>query len=100
MNPNLIRTLSRNGSRNWLGLVSVLAGVLAWYLIARYSGIPNFILPSPVSVWIRFLKTFSDGSLIYHTAITLIEIVLGLLAGATFATIVGYILAKSRSLER
>ena len=100
MNPNLIRTLSRNGSRNWLGLVSVLAGVLAWYLIARYSGIPNFILPSPVSVWTRFLKTLSDGSLIYHTAITLIEIVLGLLAGATFATIVGYILAKSRSLER
>jgi NitT/TauT family transport system permease protein len=100
MNPNLTRTLSQNGSRNWLGLISILAGILAWYLITRYSGIPNFILPSPLSVWTRFIKTLSDGSLIYHTAITLTEIILGLLAGASFATIVGYVLAKSRSLER
>ncbi len=100
MNPNLIRTLSRSGSRNWLGLSSIIAGILAWYLIARYSGIPNFILPAPFSVWIRFLKALRDGSLIYHTGITLTEIVLGLLAGAISATIVGYALAKSRSLER
>jgi putative riboflavin transport system permease protein len=100
MNPNLIRTLSRNGSRNWLGLISIITGILAWYLIARYSGIPNFILPSPFSVWIRFLQALRDGSLIYHTGITLTEIVLGLLAGAISATIVGYALAKSRSLER
>ena len=100
MNPNLIRTLSRNGSRNWLGLISVIVGILVWYLIARYSGIPNFILPSPFSVWIRFLKALGDGSLIHHTGITLVEIVLGLLVGAIFATIVGYVLAKSRSLER
>jgi len=100
MNQNLIRISSRKASRNWLGLISVIVGVLAWHLITRYSGIPNFILPSPLSVWTRFLKALSDGSLIYHTGITLIEIVLGLLAGAIFATFVGYILAKSRSLER
>ena len=100
MNPNLIRTFSRNGSRNWLGLISILVGVLLWHVITRYSGIPNFILPSPASVWSRFLKALSDGSLLYHTGVTLIEIVLGLLTGAIFATIVGYILAKSRALER
>ncbi len=100
MNPNLVRTLSRNRSRNWLGFISILAGLLVWYLITRYSGIPNFILPSPLSVWTRFLKALRDGSLLYHTGITLTEIVLGLLAGAIFATIVGYFLAKSRSLER
>ena len=102
MNPNLTRVLrgGRNGSRNWLGLISILVGILAWYLITRYSGIPNFILPSPLSVWLRFLKAVGDGSLIHHTAVTLTEIVLGLLAGALSATIVGYTLAKSRSLER
>ena len=100
MNPNFTRTLSRNGSRNWLGLISLLVGIWAWYLITLYSGIPNFILPSPLSVWTRFLKSLSDGSLLYHTGITFIEIVLGLLAGTIFATIVGYFLAKSRSLER
>lgn len=100
MNPNLTRIFSRSTSRNWLGLISVVVGLLVWQLIARYSGIPNFILPSPLSVWTRFLKALSDGSLLYHTAITLVEIVLGLLAGAIFATIVGYVLAKSRALER
>ncbi|MGE5777014.1 MAG: ABC transporter permease [Chloroflexota bacterium] len=100
MNRNFIRTLSRNGTRNWLGLISILLGILAWHLITRYSGIPNFILPSPFSVWTRFLKALGDGSLIYHTGITFLEIVLGLLIGAILATLVGYVLAKSPALER
>jgi NitT/TauT family transport system permease protein len=100
MNFNLIRTLSRNNNRNWLGIISLLLGLLAWQLITGYGGIPNFILPSPFSVWTRFLKALSDGSLIFHTGITLSEIVLGLMVGTLFATVVGYGLAKSRSLER
>lgn len=86
--------------RTLLGLVSILIGLLAWYLITRYSGIPNFILPTPFSVWTRFIKAVKDGSLLSNTWITFSEIVLGLLVGVLFATVVGYILAKSRSLER
>jgi len=100
MNPNFIRTLSRNTNRGWLGLLSIFLGLFAWQLVARYSGIPPFILPSPLSVWGRFMRAFNDGSLLHHTRITLVEILLGLLAGVIFATIMGYILAKSRSLER
>jgi NitT/TauT family transport system permease protein len=100
MNLNTVRTLSQNSSRNWLGVISVITGILVWHLVTRYSGIPNFILPAPLSVWTRFLRALGDGSLLYHTAITLIEIVLGLLSGTIFATFVGYVLAKSRSLEK
>lgn len=81
-------------------LLSALTFLLGWHLLTRFSGIPNFILPSPLSVWTRFIKAVNDGSLIYHSSITLLEIVLGLLAGVIFATVVGYILAKSRSLEK
>lgn len=81
-------------------VLSLLAFLLGWDLITRFGGIPNFILPSPLSVWTRFLKAMNDGSLPQHTAITLTEIVLGLIVGVTFATIVGYALAKSRSLEK
>jgi len=81
-------------------LLSLLAFLLGWDLITRFSGIPNFILPSPLSVWARFLKAINDGSLPHHTAITLTEIVLGLIVGVLFATIMGYMLAKSRSLEK
>ncbi|MDQ3006713.1 MAG: ABC transporter permease, partial [Chloroflexota bacterium] len=83
-----------------LGFVSIAIGLLAWHLITRYSGIPNFILPSPLSVWARFVRAISDGSLIHHARITLVEILFGLLVGVMFATIVGYLLAKSRSLEK
>jgi NitT/TauT family transport system permease protein len=81
-------------------ILSTLAFLFGWYLLTRLSGVPNFILPSPLSVWTRLVKAISDGSLLYHTWITFSEIVLGLFFGVSFATIVGYILAKSRSLER
>ncbi len=100
MKPEIIRTLSKDNNRNWLGLVSLLIGLLVWYLLTRYSGLPNFILPSPLSVWTRFLRAIEDGSLLYHAAYTLTEIVIGLCIGVSFATVVGYILAKSRSLEK
>ena len=91
---------SRTINTYLLGFFSIAIGVLAWYLITRYSGIPNFILPSPFSVWTRFIRAIDDGSLLHHAWITLVEILLGLLAGVIFATIVGYLLAKSRSLEK
>lgn len=100
MKPEIIRTLSKNNNRNWLGLISLLIGLLVWYLVTRYSGLPNFILPSPLSVWTRFVLAIEDGSLLYHATITLTEIVIGLGIGVSFATIVGYVLAKSRSLEK
>ena len=81
-------------------LLSTLTFLFGWYLLTRYSGVPNFILPSLLSVWTRFIKAVRDGSLPYHTWITFSEILLGLFFGVLFATIVGYVLAKSRSLEK
>jgi NitT/TauT family transport system permease protein len=92
-------TMKKSFSR-WLGLFSIVFGLLAWGLLARLSGLPRFILPSPMDVWTRLLSSLADGSLLYHTTITLVEITLGLLVGVTFATVLGYMLAKSRSLEK
>jgi NitT/TauT family transport system permease protein len=87
-------------SRNWLGLASLAIGLLAWWAVARYSGLPSFILPSPAQVWTRFLRALSDGSLLVNTGVTLFEILTGLLVGALAATVLGYLVAKSRALER
>ena len=94
MKPKTLHTLSR-----WLGIASLLLAIPLWALIVRISGLPKFILPSPADVWMRFIKALSDGSLLYHTWVTLAEILLGLIVGVCFATIVGYLLAKSRMLE-
>lgn len=85
--------------RPWLGLTSVAAFLLAWHLIARLGNLPAFILPAPAEVWSRFLRALADGSLLLHTLVTLLEVMVGLLAGAFFATLIGYFVAKSRLLE-
>jgi len=85
---------------HWLGVVSILAALIAWELIARLSGLPPFILPSPLLVWQNFLGALGNGTLFMHTWVTLQEILLGLFFGVVFATCVGYLIAKSRLLEQ
>src|SRR5512143_1963626 len=94
-NPRAVRR-----GRSLLGLASLIVALCAWWLIARTAKLPAFILPSPQDVWSRFLSALADGSLLYHTGATLLEIVLGLCLGVGLATILGYLVAKSRSLER
>ena len=102
MDLNLIRKLPRavNRSRTWLGLASLLMALCLWWLVAQTAHLPAFILPSPLEVWLRFLIAASDGSLFINTGVTLVEILLGLFSGAGLATILGYLIAKSRALER
>ena len=102
MDFDLFRDIPRRffRSRTWLGLVSVLAAVCLWWLVARTAHLPAFILPSPMQVWLRFLMAVSDGSLFINTGVTLLEILLGLFCGAGLATVIGYLVAKSRALER
>ena len=71
-----------------------------WELTVRLGNYPPFILPSPGRVYAKFLSVASDGTLWRHTQITLVEIFGGLALGLTAATSLGYILAKSRSIER
>lgn len=86
--------------RSWLGLASALVGLLLWWIASRMAGLPAFILPSPGDVARRFLSAASDGSLLLHTGVTLLEVLLGLFFGVGLATILGYLVAKSHALER
>ncbi len=78
--------------------MAVFVGV--WALIGRLGNYPPFLLPTPVQVWNRFLTVAADGTLWYHTSITLWEILGGLVLGLTTASLLGYLLAKSPLLER
>lgn len=93
-------TVSAYRGRFWLGLGSLLAGLSCWQLTVSLSGLPAFILPAPVDVWSRLSRAIADGSLLTNSGVTLAEVLLGLLSGVTFATALGYLLAKSRKLER
>ena len=74
--------------------------VLLWDLLVRWRQYPAFLLPAPGRVATRFWQALQDGTLLTHTGVTLSEIFGGLALGLSAALILGYLLAKSRSLER
>jgi NitT/TauT family transport system permease protein len=80
--------------------VAMVAFVGLWALIRRVGDYPTFLLPAPGQVWTKFVAVLYDGTLWYHTSITLVEIVAGLALGLTAATLLGYLLAKSPVMER
>lgn len=84
----------------WIPLITILLALLGWQALSVLSGLPEYILPSPQQVWERFLVALADGSLLRHTSVTLVEVLLGLLAGTIFATLIGYAIAKSRVFEQ
>lgn len=92
------RRLRRHGL--YLLPISIGLTILIWHLISRLGGFPAFMLPTPFVVWKRFLSALLDGRLLYHVAITLGEVLVGLALGVSVATTLGYLLAKSRTFER
>jgi NitT/TauT family transport system permease protein len=85
---------------HWTVPLSLAAALLIWWLVTRTAGLPAFILPSPGQVTVRFWKALLDRSLLDNTAVTLMEILLGLLSGTSAAAVLGYAIAKSRLFER
>jgi NitT/TauT family transport system permease protein len=79
---------------------SLLVGLLIWITLVGLKRYPAFILPAPALVWARFLDVAQDGSLLWHTSVTLSEVLAGLALGLAAASALGYVIAKSRALER
>ncbi|MGB3904520.1 MAG: ABC transporter permease [Anaerolineae bacterium] len=79
---------------------ALLVFLCLWQLVVALGSYPAFILPAPVVVFRKFAVAVSDGTLLHHTWATLREVILGLALGLTVATVLGYIFAKSKPLER
>ena len=94
--------ISTRGKENGLYLLpfTLALSIFGWYLIVWMGDLPPFILPTPDLVLSRFIQVLQDGSLFRHFAITLGEVVAGLCIGALAAASTGYLLAKSKRLER
>ncbi len=87
----------------WRGLVTPLVfalALLAWEGVVRLGGYPTFILPSPGRVGATLLRVVGDGTLWRHAQVTLVEVLGGLALGLSVATVLGYALAKSVTIER
>lgn len=81
-------------------LISLTLALAGWWVLTTFMKLPAFLLPGPGAVAARFGRALTDGSLARHTLATLTEVLVGLAVGVLAATVLGYGLAKSRSLER
>ena len=86
--------------RRLLPFAALAIALLAWEGLVRWQRYAPFILPSPGRVWARFLAVARDGTLWWHTQITLLEVAAGLALGLSVAMLLGYGLAKSPTLEQ
>jgi NitT/TauT family transport system ATP-binding protein len=71
-----------------------------WSMISRMSGLPEYILPTPAQVFERFFSALREGLILPNMAVTAYESLAGFLIGSVSAFIIGYALAKSRTVER
>jgi len=78
----------------------LIASLGLWALFVRVTGYPAFILPGPERVWKSFLALAADGTLGRHTVTTLSEVLAGLAVGMVVAFVLGYLLSRSRMVER
>jgi NitT/TauT family transport system permease protein len=67
------------------GLLAAL--LLLWEAAASHNWINPFIFSYPSKIWGLFLQMMQDGSLLQHTAVTVLETVVGFLLGTIAGTI-------------
>jgi NitT/TauT family transport system permease protein len=84
----------------FLVLPSIALAFLVWYVLTAAAVVPPWMLPKPATVWERLWQVLLDGSLPRHLWVTLQEVLAGLILGVSTATALGYVLAKSRNVER
>lgn len=82
------------------GLASLAVFLAVWKLATVVGRYPDYILPAPEVVGERAWRAVDSGVLWEHTAVTLLEVVLGFAAGATTAIVTGIALGKSVLIER
>ena len=85
--------------RSLLAPLTLLGLVVAWEAIVRIRGYPAFILPSPGDVLAELAQSVITPSFWTHIGVTLTEITGGLLVGASLAIVLGYLVAKSATLD-
>ncbi|HET7009789.1 MAG TPA: ABC transporter permease [Anaerolineales bacterium] len=81
-------------------LLPAILALAAWELASRWSNWPPFLLPGPADVASTFVQVVRDGSLQRHTAVTLLEVIVGLTLGSLLALGLAYPLARSRRADR
>ena len=75
------------------------AFLAAWQWLPTLFGIPPFIIPSVSLVWQEFLHMLTHDRLVFHTAITAMQVGVGFILGVMLGIVCGFALGMSPSAE-
>jgi NitT/TauT family transport system ATP-binding protein len=103
-----LRERRRGGFLGWLKkryeYLLIPAGIaivlFVWSLVSKLSGLPEYILPLPGTVFGRFSSALNEGLVHRNMLVTAFESLSGFFIGSITAFIIGYALAKSKTVER
>ncbi|MFZ4828456.1 MAG: ABC transporter permease [Phototrophicaceae bacterium] len=89
--------------RAFLPIITLVLLVCAWQVVVILELYPVFIVPTPLSVFEKFLGvTFGEDRvrLLPHVFVTLHAVLLGLMSGLVLGFALGYVIAKVEWLEQ
>ncbi len=85
-------------ARDWAPpTLLLIGGLVAWEVVVRAFGIKQFILPGPIAIAVAWQTYLPE--LIAAARYTVVEIVAGLVIGATAGILVGAVTARYRSMQ-
>lgn len=73
--------------------------ILIWEAFVEMFKISEFLIPSPVAVFNAYLSMIITGLIFWHSWVTIIETLSGFVVGSIVGILLGYFLAKSKTLE-
>lgn len=71
-----------------------------WELLSRFGWIDRLIFSSPTHVWQTLVEKVSDGTLTLHVGVTLMETIIGFIAGTLMGTLIATVLWWSSMLSK
>ncbi|HEX3468808.1 MAG TPA: ABC transporter permease [Candidatus Elarobacter sp.] len=87
-----------HGRRVTAWRVALLVALIAvWQVLSLVHGMP-FYISSPAAIWARELQWLGDGTLLFHTTITIEETVAGFVLGAAAGIVAGFAIGPQRTL--
>ncbi|MFM9165304.1 MAG: ABC transporter permease, partial [Candidatus Limnocylindrus sp.] len=81
-----------------LSVAALLLGV--WEIGVRIAAIPQFILPAPSVIAVRFAEAWADGTMLRHLVPTVTEVTIGGLFGGALGLLIGTALGLSGAARR
>lgn len=81
------------------GVILPLAIILIWQLVSHYEIVNNYILPSPLHIYLRCIELIKDGSLQQNILASLIRVIIGFFIALLLSIPLGIILGLNSRVK-